>query len=164
MTNSGVVKKSTGVIKHLGSSFPPPPQALHMLSPRSPPHVPTPAPQGLRRDQAFLPCLPCSSWFLRGVQAGPCSLKAVPAPVWVPRGCLCPPLRQPPPQPGAMPRSGRPAAPRRPLPGRAAPRPRVVRGLFFFFPPLLLILMINRSIGRVSIFLTEPFKRNRSDG
>lgn len=76
--------KRRGVIKDFRSSFPPP-------SPGSPRALPTqPAPCSQHRDKAFLPCLPSSSWLLSGIQVGPWSLKAIPAPVCVPWGCPCP--------------------------------------------------------------------------
>lgn len=157
-----------------------------MLSPRSLPHVPNTM---TKLSYRAFPAAPGSSVASRWVHgpSRPSLLRCVSL-----GGVRVPLLCQPPPQPGAMPRSDHPAPHRCPLPGRAAPCPQVVRGccaslqaacpstftwttinvspgrllkssrLLFIFPLLLLIIMINRSVGRVSIFLIRLFKRNRS--
>lgn len=114
--------KRRGVIKDFRSSFPPPSPG----SPRALPTQPAPSPNTMTKlSYRAFPAAPGSSVASRRVHglSRPSLLRCVSL-----GGVRVPLLCQPPPQPGAMPRSDHPAPHRCPLPGRAAPCPQVVRG------------------------------------
>lgn len=124
MTDSGVVKKRRGVIKDFRSSFPPPSPG----SPRALPTQPAPCPNTMTKlSYRAFPAAPGSSGASRWVR-GP----SRPSLLWCVSlgGVRVPLLCQPPPQPGAMPRSDHPTPLCRPLPGHAAPCPQIMRGCY----------------------------------